>query len=79
MIASNITDTIDPQRWYRPREIVAMHILTQLFSITEEYSYHLLLRLIEKGDIKAQDVSREGSKIHRFRVIGTDLITYLQS
>lgn len=67
---------IDHKKWYRPREIAALGVIT---NSRGNPSYDRVLELIKSGELKAKDYSlksKQGSNPY-FLVLGEDLVTYI--
>lgn len=50
---------IDPKKWYRPREIARLRLITNsLDSDKESANYDFILELIKRGELKARNYSK---------------------
>lgn len=64
---------IDPNKLYRPREIVNNAWIVNTMG-NPDYDY--VLKLIRKGALKAADVSLGGEDSKRYQVVGQEIIDF---
>jgi hypothetical protein len=72
-----MAEQIDPNREYRPMEIVNLGFIKNTKGSGGYGAYNFVLNLIRAGKIKARNVGM--GKVPHFMVKGEDIIKYLTS
>ncbi len=70
-------ELIDPNKWYRPREVVRRGFLAGMTPPNERSAYHFVLGTIKRQDIKAKDISRAGSLVPHYLIQGKEILRFL--
>lgn len=67
---------IDPNKWYRPREIAKQRLITNsLDSDKESANYDFILELIKRGELKARNYSKTAYRSY-WLVSGKEIQAY---
>ena len=67
---------IEPNKWYRPREIARLRLITNsLDSEKESANYDFILELIKRGELKARNYSKTAYRSY-WLVSGKEIQAY---
>lgn len=67
---------IEPSKWYRPREIAKLRLITNsLDSEKESANYDFILELIKRGELKARNYSKTAYRSY-WLVSGKEIQAY---
>ncbi len=67
---------INPEKWYTPREIIALDVIKDK---ERKYTYDFLLKAIRNGKLRSKDISlgKKNNKYGVYKVRGLDLIEFI--
>lgn len=71
-------DKIEPNEWYKPREIIKNGWIKST-GTSEGSHYNFILREIKAGNLKADNYARGPKDFAYYRVLGEWIIEYLKN